>query len=156
MPTRIGINGWSYGGFMTSYALTHSTSFAMGIAGGSVDRLALYDSIYTERFMQMPQNNPDGYARTSVVKAAKNLSGRLLLVHGAMDDNVHVQNTMQFAYELQKAGKPFELMLYPKSRHGVSDPALVRHMRLLMVDFIMRTLKPDGSPAAKDKTTSTR
>jgi dipeptidyl-peptidase-4 len=89
----------------------------------------------------MPQNNPEGYDRTSVIKAAKNLSGRLLLLHGLMDDNVHAQNTVQLAYELQRAGKPFELMLYPKSRHGVTDPQLVRHMRQTMVDFIMRTLK---------------
>jgi dipeptidyl-peptidase-4 len=154
--TRIGINGWSYGGFMTSYALTHSKSFAMGIAGGSVTDWHLYDSVYTERFMKMPQNNPDGYERTSVVKAARNLSGRLLLLHGLIDDNVHAQNTVQFAYELQRAGKPFELMLYPKSRHGVSDPALVRHMRLLMVDFINRTLKPAGAQAAKDGTSASR
>jgi dipeptidyl aminopeptidase/acylaminoacyl peptidase len=146
--TRIGINGWSYGGFMTSYALTHSTSFAMGIAGGSVEDWALYDSIYTERFMRMPQHNPEGYAKSSNIAAAKNLSGRLLLLHGAIDDNVHMQNTIQFAYALQKAGKPFEMMIYPKSRHGVSDPALVKHMQTLIVDFIMRTLTPEGARAA--------
>lgn len=106
--------------------------------------------------MKMPQNNPDGYERTSVVKAAKNLSGRLLLLHGLIDDNVHAQNSVKLAYELQRAGKPFELMLYPRSRHGVTDPALVRHMRLLMVDFINRTLKPAGSPAVKDGTSATR
>jgi dipeptidyl-peptidase-4 len=142
---RIGINGWSYGGFMVSYALTHSKSFAMGIAGGSVTDWRLYDSIYTERFMRTPQNNPDGYARTSPLKAAKDLHGKLLLVHGLLDDNVHAQNTVQFAYELQKAGRPFELMLYPKSRHGVTDPQLVRHMRQTMVDFIVRTLRPEGA-----------
>jgi dipeptidyl-peptidase-4 len=152
--TRIGLNGWSYGGFMTSYALTHSKSFAMGIAGGSVTDWHLYDSIYTERFMLMPQNNPEGYERTSVVKAAKNLSGRLLLIHGLLDDNVHAQNTVQLAYELQRAGKPFELMLYPKSRHGVTDPMLVRHMRQTMVDFIVRTLRPAGAQTAKGRTTA--
>lgn len=151
--SRIGINGWSYGGFMVSYALTHSRSFAMGIAGGSVTDWRLYDSIYTERFMRTPQNNPEGYARTSPVKAAKNLHGRLLLVHGLLDDNVHAQNTVQFAYELQKAGKPFELMLYPKSRHGVTDPLLAKHMRQTMVDFILRTLKPEApTKAAPEKT----
>lgn len=149
--TRIGINGWSYGGFMVSYALTHSKSFAMGIAGGSVTDWRLYDSIYTERFMKMPQNNPDGYARTSAVKAAANLHGRLLLIHGLLDDNVHAQNTVQFAYELQKAGRPFELMLYPKSRHGVTDPMLVKHMRQTMVDFIVRTLRPQAAAAAGTK-----
>lgn len=153
--SRIGINGWSYGGFMTSYALTHSTSFAMGIAGGSVTDWRNYDSIYTERYMGLPQNNAEGYARTAPRLAAKNLSGRLLLVHGTMDDNVHLQNTLQFAYELQRAGKPFELMLYPKSRHGVSDPLLVKHLRQVMLDFTLRTLTPgpaDSTTPAKTET----
>jgi dipeptidyl-peptidase-4 len=145
--SRIGINGWSYGGFMVSYALTHSTSFAMGIAGGSVTDYRDYDSIYTERYMLMPQNNPDGYARTAPRYAAKNLHGELLLLHGLMDDNVHVQNTIQFAYELQKAGKPFEMMLYPKSRHGVTDPQLLKHMREKMLEFTLRTLKPEAAAA---------
>jgi len=138
--SRIGLWGWSYGGFMTSYALTHSKSFRLGIAGGSVTDWANYDSIYTERIMRTPQNNPEGYAETSVLRAAKNLSGKLLLIHGAIDDNVHMSNTIQLAYELQKAGKPFRLMLYPKSRHGVSDPLLLKHMRQMMADFILENL----------------
>ncbi len=148
-PSRIGINGWSYGGFMVSYALTHSTSFAMGIAGGTVADWRDYDTIYTERYMSMPQTNPDGYRKSSPRFAAKDLHGRLLLLHGTIDDNVHLQNTIQFAYELQKAGKPFELMVYPKSRHGVTDPSLVKHMRETMVDFITRTLlQPSAARAA--------
>lgn len=143
--SRIGISGWSYGGFMVGYALTHSVSFAMGISGAPVTDWTLYDSIYTERYMLMPQNNPEGYRSTSVVKDAKNLSGRLLLVHGAIDDNVHVQNSLQLAYELQKAGKPFELMVYPKSRHGVTDPYLVKHLQEMMLDFTLRTLQPAGA-----------
>jgi dipeptidyl-peptidase-4 len=138
--TRIGLFGWSFGGFMTSYALTHSKSFAMGIAGGSVTDWSLYDSIYTERYMLMPQNNPEGYARSSVIGAAKNLHGELLLLHGVIDDNVHMQNTLKLAYELQKAGKPFRMMLYERSRHGVTDPPLLKHMRQLMLDFITETL----------------
>jgi dipeptidyl-peptidase-4 len=138
--SRIGISGWSYGGFMASYALTHSKSFAMGIAGGPVTDWRNYDSIYTERYMRMPQSNPEGYARTSVVAAARDLHGELLLVHGALDDNVHPQNTLQLAHALQKAGKPFRLMLYPKSRHGVADPPLVKHMRAMMLAFIEETL----------------
>ena len=138
--SRIGIWGWSYGGFMTSYALTHSQSFKMGIAGGSVTDWRDYDSIYTERYMGTPQNNPEGYKKSSPVHAAKNLHGKLLLIHGAIDDNVHMQNTMQFVYELQKAGKQFELMLYPKSRHGVTDPLLLKHMRQMMTDFILQNL----------------
>jgi dipeptidyl-peptidase-4 len=146
-PARIGISGWSYGGFMTSYALTHSRSFAMGIAGGSVTDWQTYDSIYTERYMLTPAHNPDGYRRTAPRAAAADLSGRLLLLHGAMDDNVHVQNTIQLAYELQRAGKPFEMMLYPKSRHAISDPQLVKHHLTLMLDFTLRTLAPERAPA---------
>ena len=138
--SRIGIWGWSYGGFMTSYALTHSQSFKMGIAGGTVSDWRNYDSIYTERYMQTPQNNPEGYWKSSPVHYAKDLHGKLLLIHGAIDDNVHVLNTMQFVYELQKAGKQFQLMLYPKSRHGVTDPMLVTHMRQMMTDFVLANL----------------
>jgi len=138
--SRIGMWGWSYGGFMTSYALTHSKSFKIGIAGGSVTDWRDYDSIYTERYMQTPQNNPEGYKKSSAAAAAKDLHGKLLLIHGAIDDNVHMQNTMQFVYELQKAGKQFELMLYPKSRHGVTDPLLLKHMRQMMTDFIVANL----------------
>jgi dipeptidyl-peptidase 4 len=138
--TRVGISGWSFGGYMTSYALTHSQQFKIGIAGGSVTDWRLYDTIYTERYMGTPQNNPEGYKKSSVLAAAKDLSGKLLLIHGMIDDNVHMQNTIQFAYELQKAGKQFQLMLYPKSRHGVVDPYLVKHMRSLMTDFILQNL----------------
>jgi dipeptidyl-peptidase-4 len=138
--SRIGIDGWSFGGFMTTYALTHSQSFAMGIAGGNVTDWALYDSIYTERYMLMPQNNPEGYRKSSVLAAAKDLHGQLLLLHGVIDDNVHMQNTLKLAYELQKAGKPFRLMLYERSRHGVTDPELVKHMRQTMLDFTTETL----------------
>ena len=72
-----------------------------------------YDTVYTERFMKTPQNNPDGYRRTAPRFAAANLHGRMLLLHGTMDDNVHMQNSVQFAYELQRAGKSFEMMVYP-------------------------------------------
>ncbi len=137
---RIGLWGWSFGGYMTSYALTHSRSFRIGIAGAPVTDWHLYDSIYTERYMRMPQNNAEGYRRSSVVRAASDLHGKLLLIHGTMDDNVHLQNSIQFAYELQKAGKQFQLMLYPKSRHGVSDPLLVKHLRQMMTDFILANL----------------
>ncbi|HYE74970.1 MAG TPA: prolyl oligopeptidase family serine peptidase, partial [Blastocatellia bacterium] len=138
--SRIGLWGWSYGGFMTSYAMTHSNVFKIGIAGGSVTDWRDYDTIYTERFMMTPQNNPEGYERMSPRNAAKNLNGKLLLIHGTIDDNVHLQNTIQFVYELQKAGKQFELMLYPKARHSVTDPLLLKHMREMMTDFILKNL----------------
>ena len=93
--------------------------------------------------------NAESFALRNVMPraAAKNLHGQLFLIHGTIDDNVHMQNTLQFAYDLQKAGKPFELMLYPKSRHGVNDPQLVKHMRERMLDFTLRTLKPEAGAA---------
>lgn len=138
--SRIGLWGWSYGGFMTSYTMTHANFIKVGIAGGSVTDWRLYDSIYTERYMLTPQNNRDGYDRTSVQKAPANLSGRLLLIHGVMDDNVHMQNTMQLAYEFQKAGKQFDLMLYPTARHGLANPAQVKHWYTMMTDYFARNL----------------
>jgi dipeptidyl-peptidase-4 len=138
--SRIGINGWSYGGLMVAYALTHSDRFAMGIAGAPVTDWRNYDTVYTERYMLTPEHNPDGYRRTSSLLAAGRLRGRLLLMHGGIDDNVHVQNTLQFAYELQKAGKPFQLMMYPRSRHGITDPHQVAHLRATMLAFIEETL----------------
>ena len=118
---RVAISGWSYGGFMAGFALTHSKKFALGLAGAGVYDWRLYDTIYTERYMRTPQENKQGYDATSVIKAAKNLHGHLVLLHGTMDDNVHMQNTMQLLWELQKAGKQnFELMVYPNSRHGLA------------------------------------
>src|SRR5438445_2481543 len=86
--------------------------------------------------MLMPQIDPDGYQNSSPIFAAKNLHVPLLLLHGTIDDNVHMQNTVQLIYELEKADKPFRLMVYPKSRHGVSDPLLVQHLRATMLQFI--------------------
>lgn len=126
-PARVAISGWSYGGFMAAYALTHSDKFALGLAGAGVYDWRLYDTIYTERYMRTPQENTAGYAATSVIGAAKNLRGHLVLLHGSMDDNVHLQNTMQLLWELQSAGKQnVELMVYPRSRHGL-DPRVNGH-----------------------------
>ena len=139
---RIGLDGWSFGGYMTLFALTRSDRFRAGIAGGSVVDWRAYDSIYTERYMSTPDDNPDGYERTSVLETAGDLHGDLLIIHGTMDDNVHMQNTLQMAWKLQKAGKPFEMMLYPKSRHGVTDPDLSLHLRETMARFILKTIEP--------------
>jgi dipeptidyl-peptidase-4 len=138
--SRIGIWGWSFGGYMVVYAMTHSKSFKVGISGAPVTDWRLYDSVYTERYMGTPQNNPEGYDKSSALRSAANLHGKLLIIHGTMDDNVHLQNTIQFAYELQKAGKQFRMMLYPRSRHGVIDPLLVKHMRAMMTEFILENL----------------
>ncbi|HSQ56526.1 MAG TPA: S9 family peptidase, partial [Gemmata sp.] len=133
---RVGISGHSYGGFMAAYALTHSKLFAAGIASGPVTDWKLYDSIYTERYMLTPKENSAGYAKSSCVAAAKNLHGKLLIVHGMMDDNVHMQNSVQLADALQKAGKEFEMMFYPQSRHGIGG----QHYMKLQIEFIRRTM----------------
>jgi dipeptidyl aminopeptidase/acylaminoacyl peptidase len=134
--SRVGISGHSYGGFMAGYALTHSKVFSAGIASSGVMDWRLYDTIYTERYMLTPKENPDGYDKSSVVKAAKNLHGKLLILHGMMDDNVHVQNSVQFVDALQAAGKQFEMMFYPRSRHGIASP----HYLKLELEFIRRTM----------------
>jgi dipeptidyl-peptidase-4 len=137
-PARIGISGHSYGGFLTAFAMTHSDLFAAGVASAPVTDWRLYDSIYTERYMDTPQNNPEGYDATSVVRAAANLSGRLLILHGAVDDNVHLQNTLQLVHALQEHDRDFELMIYPRSRHGLRGA----HYQRLVVDFMVRQLSP--------------
>ena len=143
--SRIALHGWSYGGFMTAYAMTHSTSWAAGIVGAPVTDWRNYDTVYTERYMKTPLNNPEGYRATAPRFAASNLQGRMLLIHGGIDDNVHRQNSEQFVYELQRAGKPFEMMIYPRQRHGFSDPRLNRHLRQTMFDFITRALQESVS-----------
>ena len=90
--------------------------------------------------MGTPQTNPDGYEASSVVKAAANLHGKLLLIHGTIDDNVHLSNSMQFALELQKAGKQFDLMVYPKNRHAIRAKQQAVHLRKLMYDFVLENL----------------
>ncbi|MEZ6108888.1 MAG: prolyl oligopeptidase family serine peptidase [Pirellulaceae bacterium] len=137
---RIGIWGWSYGGYMSAYALTHSKNFRLGIAGAPVTDWRNYDTIYTERYMGLPGENEAGYESSSVVAAAADLHGHLLLIHGSMDDNVHLTNTMQLVYELQKANKSFDLMIYPRNRHGVTDPRQNRHLRELMTRAVLEKL----------------
>ena len=125
---------------MTAYALTHSTRFKLGIAGAPVTDWSLYDSIYTERYMDLPQRNPEGYRKSSVLAAAGNLSGKLLLIHGVIDENVHLQNSMKFLDALQLAGKQVQFMAYPRNRHGVVNPRQARHLQQMMTDFVRTNL----------------
>lgn len=135
--SRVGISGWSYGGFMAAFALTHSKKFKCGIAGGGVYDWRLYDTIYTERYMALPQNNPRGYRASSVVAAAKNLHGKLLIVHGTMDENVHFQNAIQLVHALEQAGNlDFVFVPYARSRHGVRS----RHLAMLRRRFMKENL----------------
>ncbi|HEX8409169.1 MAG TPA: S9 family peptidase [Thermoanaerobaculia bacterium] len=137
---RVCLFGWSYGGFLVSYALTHSKSFSAGIAGAPVTDWRDYDSIYTERLMLMPQNNEAGYRKSSPRFDAEKLHGALLLMHGTTDDNVHVQSTLHFARDLQHAGKEFEMMLYPRTRHTVTDKQTLYHVQKTIFSFVRRQL----------------
>lgn len=135
---RIGITGGSYGGFATCMALTFGADyFTHGIAEYSVTDYRLYDSIYTERYMDLPDENPEGYAFTSIANHAEKLTGKLLIIHGTMDDNVHMQNILQTIEKLQDLNKNFELMIYPNARHGVRPPK-DRHAANERVQFWFR------------------
>ena len=120
--SRVGIFGHSYGGYLSSLALLkHPEVFHVGVAGAPVTDWKNYDTIYTERFMQTPKKNQSGYAQGSCIGLASQLKGRLLLVHGLIDDNVHPANTWQLAEALQKANKRFDMMIYPRFKHGIGS-----------------------------------
>ena len=142
--SRIAIWGASGGGFSTCFALTHSDLFKVGIAVAPVTDWRLYDSIYTERYMGLPSSakatedepQEDPYDTTSCVKAAGNLSGRLLLVHGDADDNVHIQNTVQLIHALVEAGKPYDLWIYPRKTHSLRGGATQLHLYRGMAEYL--------------------
>ena len=138
--SRMGMYGWSNGGSMTLYAMEHSDVFRCGVSGAPVTDWHLYDSIYTERYMGLPKNNPKGYEESSMVGHAGDLRGKLLLVHGTADDNVHLQNSIQTTDALINAGKQFQLMLFPNKTHGVRGKA--HQFQLEMVqNFFEQNLK---------------
>ncbi len=138
--SRIGIHGWSYGGYMTLVAMTRSDVFKCGISGAPVTDWRLYDTIYTERYMGLITENREGYEKSSVVSSAKNLSGKLLLIHGTLDDNVHPQNTLWFLDALHAAGKNCEVMLLPGSDHSPRALDDQWGVYSAMYDFIKRNL----------------
>jgi dipeptidyl-peptidase 4 len=133
---RIGIRGWSYGGYMTLYALTHAPEvFKCGAAGGPVTDWKFYDTIYTERYMRTPEENPQGYRESSPLAAAYRLRAKVLLIHGADDDNVHMQNTMNFVQALVQAGLPFELYIQPGQKHGFVGDTVTTYLNQRLLDF---------------------
>ena len=134
--TRVGMSGGSYGGFMTGYAMTQTDLFSAGVAAAPVTSWRDYDTIYTERYMDTPMNNPDGYLETSVVEAAEHLHGRLLLLHGTIDDNVHMQNSIRLIDALREAGKQFDMFIYPGFRHRLGND----HYDRLVHDFVLETM----------------
>jgi len=139
-PERVGIWGWSGGGSFTLNAMTNSKEFKAGIAVAAVTDWHYYDSKWAESMMKRPIDNPEGYEKTSFIKSAKNLHGRLLLVHGTYDDNVHIQNAWAFADELIKAGKMFDMMIYPMRQHGISDRPARIHLYKTMLEFWQKNL----------------
>ncbi|MDP1843207.1 MAG: DPP IV N-terminal domain-containing protein [Sediminibacterium sp.] len=147
-PTKIAITGFSYGGYMSCYALTYGSSvFTHGMAGGSVVDWHLYDSHYTEKFMDTPQENPEGYKTSSVLPFVDQYKGVLQIVHGTMDDNVHMQNSIQLIAALQDKGKDFEFMLYPGGRHGWRNlRERNNHFENLKTKFIYKYLLEKSVP----------
>jgi len=138
---RIGIWGWSYGGFMSSNCLFQSPdTFSLAIAVAPVTSWRFYDTIYTERYMETPQTNPDGYDNNSPISHVQGLKGDFLLVHGSADDNVHVQNTMRLIEALVQANKQFEWLIYPDKNHGIYGGNTRLHLYTKMTSFIKQNL----------------
>ncbi|MEM7367155.1 MAG: S9 family peptidase [Bacteroidota bacterium] len=140
-PDRIGIWGWSYGGYMTSLCMSKGRGvFKAGIAVAPVTNWRFYDTIYTERYLKRPQDNPKGYDNNSPINFAKDLQGAYLLIHGTGDDNVHVQNSMEWVNALIKANKQFEMFFYPNRRHGITGGITRFHLYQKMTDFLLNNL----------------
>ena len=139
--SRIGIWGWSYGGFMSSNALFKGNDvFKMAIAVAPVTSWRFYDTIYTERYMTTPQENPSGYDENSPINHVDKLQGNFLLIHGSGDDNVHLQNTMRMVEALIQANKQFEWMIYPDKNHGIYGGNTRLHLYSKMTNFLNKTL----------------
>ncbi|MBT9392989.1 S9 family peptidase [Hymenobacter sp. NST-14] len=139
--SRIGIWGWSFGGYMTTLALTKNADlFKMGIAVAPVTNWRYYDTVYTERFLKTPQQNPQGYDDNSPVQFADQLKGKLLLVHGTGDDNVHFQNSVAFVDAMVKANKDFQTLYYPNRNHGIYGGNTRLHLYRQMTNFVLQNL----------------
>ena len=139
--SRIGIMGWSYGGFMTSLAMTKGADyFKMGIAVAPVTNWRYYDNIYTERFMRTPVENEDGYDQNSPINFVDQLRGKYLLIHGSGDDNVHYQNTMEMVNSLVAANKDFDLFIYPNKTHGIYGGNTRNHLFNMMFKYTLKNL----------------
>ena len=138
--SRIGIYGWSFGGFMAlNCILKGADVFKMAIAVAPVTSWRYYDTIYTEVYNGLPQDNAAGYDDNSPINFADRLQGRLLLIHGSADDNVHVQNSMEMASALIRAGKQFDMMIYPDDNHSMV-PSGVHNIREKMVEYTLKNL----------------
>jgi len=141
-PKRLGWWGWSWGGTFTLYAMSHSDRFRAGVSVAPVTNWRDYDSIYTERYLGLPRDNEEGYREFSVVNSAANLKGRLLIAHGTGDDNVHIENTVQFVQKLIEAGIPYDLQIYPRKTHSISGPDVRTHLYSRILAQFEMYLKP--------------
>ncbi|NBR14737.1 MAG: S9 family peptidase [Crocinitomicaceae bacterium] len=140
-PARIGIMGWSFGGFMASLAITKGADvFKMAIAVAPVTNWRYYDNIYTERFMRTPKENEDGYDRNSPINFVDQIKGKYFLIHGSADDNVHYQNSMEMISALVKANKQFDLFIYPNKNHGIYGGNTRNHLFQMMLDYVLINL----------------
>jgi dipeptidyl-peptidase 4 len=137
---RLGWWGWSWGGTFTLYALTHNDRFRAGVSVAPVTAWENYDSIYTERYLGRPADNADVYRDDSVLNAAANLKGHLLMIHGTGDDNVHFQNTIQFIQKLIDSDLPYDLQLYPRKTHGIDGDLATTHLFTRILAHFQRYL----------------
>ncbi len=140
-PKRIGIWGWSGGGYMTIMCMLKGADvFHTGVAVAPVTDFRNYDSIWTERYMQTPQLNPEGYEKSSALKYAGNLEGKLLILHGLSDDNVHFANTVQLIKKFQELQKPFDLMVFPRKQHSIRGAKARIFLFRKMTDYFLKNL----------------
>ena len=139
--SRVGIYGWSYGGYMTLMAMLRAPElFKVGVAGAPVTDQAGYDTAYTERYMGLPHDNPDGYRESSATTHVAALRGRLLIVHGMLDENVHFRHTARFLERLSKARGACDLLIYPSGRHGLRSEEDRRSMHERVTGYFATNL----------------
>jgi dipeptidyl-peptidase 4 len=139
---NIGIFGWSYGGFTTCLSMEKGGSlFKAGIAVAPVTDWRFYDTIYTERYMQKPNENPEGYRENSPLYHAGDIKGRIMIIHGSADDNVHPQNTYEFAERLVQKGIQFDMAVYTNRNHGINGGNTTMHLYTRMTNFLEEQLQ---------------
>jgi dipeptidyl-peptidase 4 len=151
---RLGWWGWSYGGYMTLYSMTHSDRFKAGFAVAPVTDWKDYDTIYTERYMGLPKENANGYDKGSPINSAKQLHGTVTIAHGTSDDNVHMQNTIQMVNQLIGAGKQYTLLVYPRKTHSIAGSAARTHLFTRIREYFDRELLGMGGGSRESAVTA--
>ncbi len=145
---RVGVFGWSFGGYFSAMAVMRRPElFRVGVAGAPVVDWRDYDTHYTERYMDLPQNNPEGYDAANVLTYVDDLSRPLLVIHGTADDNVYFTHSLKLADALFRAGKPFEFLPLAGYTHMVPDPLVTKRLYTRIMSFLEAGLPPNASPA---------